>query len=51
MLVVLSHHGLVRLLVLNAIDRILIPWEWFQNSTEEEIEAAIAVRAEEPEMM
>ena len=51
MLVVLSHHGLVQLLVMNAIEKIPIPWELFQNSTEEEIEATVAARAEEAEAM
>ena len=51
MLAVLSHHGLVRFLVLNSIDKILIPWEWFQNSTREEIEASIDARTKEPEAM
>jgi hypothetical protein len=34
-LVTITHHGLVQLLVMNAIRQILILWELFRDSTEE----------------
>ena len=51
MLTVLSHHGLVQLLVMNAIENIPILWELFRNSIEEEIAVVAAARVEEPEAM
>lgn len=48
---VITHHGLVQLLVMNAIRRIPISWELSWDSTEEEIAAVVAVRVDEPEAM
>jgi hypothetical protein len=48
-LATITHHGLVQLLVMNAIRQILIPWELFQDSTEEEVAAAVVAREDEPE--
>ena len=50
-LAVLSHHGLVQLLVMNAIGKIPIPWELFRDSTKEEITVVVAARVVEPEAM
>lgn len=36
---------------MNAIRKISIPWELFQDSIEEEIAAAANAKAEEPEAM
>ena len=48
-LAVITHHGLVQLLVMNAIRGIPIPWELFRDSTEEEVAAVVATREDEPE--
>ena len=50
-LVVINHHGLVQLLVMNAIRQISIPWELFRDSTEEEVASVVAAREDEPEAM
>ena len=50
-LAVSTHHGLVQLLILNAIRQIPIPWELFWDSTEEQIVAVVTTRAEELEAM
>jgi len=34
-LAIITHHGLVWLLIMNAIGQILIPWEVFQDFMEE----------------
>ena len=47
-LATITHHGLVQLLVMNAIRQIPIPWELFRDSTEEEVAAAVAAREDEP---
>jgi hypothetical protein len=47
-LAVITHHGLVQLLVMNAIRGIPILWELFRDSTEEEIAAVVAAREDEP---
>jgi hypothetical protein len=48
-LAVITHHGLVQLLVMNAIKQISIPWELFWDSTKEEVAAAVATREDELE--
>lgn len=50
-LAVITHHGLVQLLVLNTIRQIPIPWELFPDSIGEEIKAVVAARADEHETM
>jgi len=50
-LAVITHHGLLQLLVMNAIKWILIPWELFRDSIEEEIVVDVATKADEPEAM
>jgi hypothetical protein len=50
-LVTITHHGLVHMLVMNAIRQILIPCELFQDSIEEEVAAVVAAREDEPEAM
>jgi hypothetical protein len=47
-LATITHHGLVELLLMNAIRQIPIPWEIFQDSTEEEVAADVAAREDEP---
>lgn len=49
--VVITNHGLVRLLVMHVIGRFQIPWETFWDSTEEEIMATRATREEDPKAM
>ena len=48
-LATITYHGLVQILVMNAIRQILIPWELFQDSIEEEVAATMASREYEPE--
>ena len=48
---VITHHGIIQLLVMNAIRWIMILWELFWDSIEEEIAAAVAAREDEPEAM
>lgn len=48
---VTTHHGLVQLLIMNAIRQIPIPWELFWDSIEEQITAVVAARTEESEAM